>query len=260
MLPKSTPAHNRKNLGGQVFGALTVLSYQATKKKTSHWLCRCECGRESIVCGTRLRSGKTKSCGCLLRKGPKEDLKDRVFGRLTVIVLSERPVGAKEHGHYWMCRCSCGETKPVNHHRLIHNSVRSCGCALREGRGPGKAAENAVLLAYRKSAASREIPYLLDDNEFRRLVRRDCHYCGCGPTNVKSAKSFNGQFHYNGIDRIDNSKGYEATNVVPCCRDCNIAKRTMGYKEFLAWVERVYRHIVAPEKSKPKAAGALRLF
>jgi hypothetical protein len=35
--------------------------------KTTHgngWLCRCECGTERIIYGAKLRSGRTRSCGC----------------------------------------------------------------------------------------------------------------------------------------------------------------------------------------------------
>ena len=31
------------------------------------WLCKCDCGKEVIVQGAHLRSGKTKSCGCYQR-------------------------------------------------------------------------------------------------------------------------------------------------------------------------------------------------
>ena len=38
-----------------------------------------------------------------------------------------------------------------------------------------------------------------------------------------------------GLDRIDNSKGYEMDNVVPCCFLCNRAKNRMSYAEFIEW-------------------------
>lgn len=30
-----------------------------------NWLCRCDCGAEAVVPTSRLRRGKTRSCGCL---------------------------------------------------------------------------------------------------------------------------------------------------------------------------------------------------
>lgn len=51
------------DLTGQVFGRWSVVSYAG--KGTSKWNVRCECGTEAIVTGGNLKSGKTKSCGCL---------------------------------------------------------------------------------------------------------------------------------------------------------------------------------------------------
>ena len=58
-----------KTLVGQTFHRLTVIKRDlriATKVWT--WVCQCECGNTSTVRGTSLRSGHTKSCGCLHRE------------------------------------------------------------------------------------------------------------------------------------------------------------------------------------------------
>ena len=39
------------------------------------WYCDCTCGNRTLVKGTQLRSGKTKSCGCLMREKASENLK-----------------------------------------------------------------------------------------------------------------------------------------------------------------------------------------
>jgi len=53
---------------GQIFGDLTVISYKGlTTHRTKNygtWFCNCQCGNTSIVTTSRLKSGKTKSCGC----------------------------------------------------------------------------------------------------------------------------------------------------------------------------------------------------
>jgi hypothetical protein len=62
------PAHNRRNLFGQKFGKLTVLSYSGRRKPNNKcegsWLCQCECGKQTIVNTYNLINGHTKSCGC----------------------------------------------------------------------------------------------------------------------------------------------------------------------------------------------------
>ena len=54
---------------GNKYGLLIVLS-RAEHPTTDHstdafWLCQCECGNQIVVSGSRLRSGNTKSCGCI---------------------------------------------------------------------------------------------------------------------------------------------------------------------------------------------------
>jgi hypothetical protein len=57
-----------------------------------------------------------------------------------------------------------------------------------------------------------------------------------------------GNYTYNGLDRVNNSKGYTRTNVVPCCIICNNAKRTLSLSEFLEWIGQVYEHSILNKK------------
>lgn len=54
------------DLTGKQFYRLQVLCRSKNKYgKESRWNCLCECGNFCVVDGQKLRSGKTKSCGCL---------------------------------------------------------------------------------------------------------------------------------------------------------------------------------------------------
>lgn len=44
---------------------ITVLKLDDDKPKYINWICQCECGKIFSTRGTAIRSGKTKSCGCL---------------------------------------------------------------------------------------------------------------------------------------------------------------------------------------------------
>lgn len=57
----------KENLTGQLFGRLTVIepSDPIGKRKRTAWLCNCSCGNNSIILSERLKSGDTRSCGCL---------------------------------------------------------------------------------------------------------------------------------------------------------------------------------------------------
>lgn len=57
-----------KDETGNVYGRLTVLERvfpNANNGKQAVWKCRCICGREVNVLGIYLRSGNSRSCGCL---------------------------------------------------------------------------------------------------------------------------------------------------------------------------------------------------
>lgn len=51
---------------GSTFGRLTVIKRAPNYKAgATRWVCKCSCGKEIITYGSNLRTGKTKSCGCL---------------------------------------------------------------------------------------------------------------------------------------------------------------------------------------------------
>lgn len=74
------PRYRHKDLVGQKFGMLTVISFDEIRylsdlKKTSkphlYWNCKCECGRIKNIEGGHLISGHTISCGCVKSCGEK---------------------------------------------------------------------------------------------------------------------------------------------------------------------------------------------
>ncbi|MCF8012566.1 MAG: hypothetical protein K9L56_14950 [Clostridiales bacterium] len=50
---------------GDVYERLTIIKELKKKNYNRQFLCRCECGKETIVDSSKLLSGNTKSCGCL---------------------------------------------------------------------------------------------------------------------------------------------------------------------------------------------------
>lgn len=57
------------DLTGRKFNRLTVIE-KAGNDKYGHpkWKCICDCGNETIVLASQLRTGNTKSCGCLVKE------------------------------------------------------------------------------------------------------------------------------------------------------------------------------------------------
>lgn len=61
---------------------------------------------------------------------------------------------------------------------------------------------------------NRNIKFMLGKDEFNHIKTKPCYLCGVENTDE----------HYNGIDRINNSKEYTTENCKPCCGHCNFMK------------------------------------
>lgn len=59
------------DLTGQRFGRLVVIERAQNASSGAAWLCQCTCGAHAIVSSNMLRTGRTKSCGCLAREATK---------------------------------------------------------------------------------------------------------------------------------------------------------------------------------------------
>lgn len=133
-IPKMTARKGpvAEDLTGQVFGNLTVLEKAESKSGRTQWKCRCTCGKETVVSARNLKSGKTKSCGCMqyVRKCRETDLTGQRFGRL----VAQYATGKKtnRYSKMWHCRCDCGEEIDVPEDGLIYGNWKSCGCLKRE--------------------------------------------------------------------------------------------------------------------------------
>ena len=57
------------DLTGRTFGLLTVTDRAGSNDRhEAMWSARCQCGAHTVVKGTLLTSGQTRSCGCLRRQ------------------------------------------------------------------------------------------------------------------------------------------------------------------------------------------------
>lgn len=56
------------DLKGQKFGKLKVVEFYEKTPKQTKWLCECECGNQCVVYSAHLKSGHTKSCGCISKE------------------------------------------------------------------------------------------------------------------------------------------------------------------------------------------------
>jgi hypothetical protein len=57
------------NLAGRTFGSWSVVSRGENNGTITRWVCRCDCGTESLVQAEHLRESNSTNCGCQ-RVGP----------------------------------------------------------------------------------------------------------------------------------------------------------------------------------------------
>lgn len=132
----------------------------------------------------------------------------------------------------WLCRCICGQEREVATGNLRNGFSSKCReCVSADGYS---AAFNDLFARYRQSAKQRNIEFDLNKALANLMFRLPCNYCGTPPSQIwQRPQIFKSLVVYSGIDRVDSSKGYISTNIVPCCKRCNIAKRNFTQADFI---------------------------
>lgn len=156
--------------------------------------------------------------------GKLMDLSGMVFGNLTVL---ERTGATKNYQAIWKCQCECGNTTEVRSTHLTHGHTKSCGCKQGYRLQAGEAGFNNVYSNYVRNARVAGREFSITKEQARILFSGNCYYCQTPPSNVMNRNN-NGDFVYNGIDRVDNSIGYTIENCVSCCANCNYLKKNVS--------------------------------
>jgi len=185
---------------------------------------------------------------------PRVDITSQKFGRLVAL----HDVGSEKRERVWECICECGQFKTAMVSQLKNGRVKSCGClrselASKRAKGNiagvnklpvGEANLSNVIAGYKRGARKRNLEFALTRGQFKGLTQQNCFYCGARPSNSANSPESNGIFIYNGIDRIDNDKGYIVDNCVSCCYICNQWKRAYTQQEFLTRVKLIYENLL----------------
>lgn len=239
-----------EDLTGTRFGKLVVAKRAGVDKwGSTRWLCKCDCGRNiyrsrSYFFAKEGRKFPISSCGCAYKHFIKRDLTGQRFGRW--VVLRHDNKTDNRGRHFWLCRCDCGNEKVIGGHFLYGNKSRSCGCLSDEvklrGLLPGETGFKRLFYAYKKSAKQRKLEFNLSEEDFKLIVTGNCHYCGDPPSNKIGHYSKHSFFTYNGIDRINNLKGYEKRNVLTSCWKCNRMKNILGKDDFLEQCRKICKY------------------
>jgi hypothetical protein len=280
-LQKETVSKRFNDISGQRFGKLIAMKRIGNNKRGQvQWLCKCDCGKETIVKSNSLVRGSTKSCGCLKKemvgKSRLIDLTGKRFGKLVVVERVKQPDNKKNVSTYWLCQCDCGNTRIVSRASLLRctSACKECSNKNRGWFGRkieeinseelnkkevfypkpsirkeyGYSSMHQLYLSYKAGAKNRGFEFKLNEDEFKKITSSKCFYCGCLPNRVKKNGTNYGEYNFNGIDRIDSDKGYTIDNCIPCCTTCNFMKRKMPMQEFLSCIIQIYNHLFSDKK------------
>lgn len=185
----------------------------------------------------------------------KEAVLNKKFTKLYVYGVETGP----DNRLLVLCQCDCGKPVKLNASKVKSGQNKSCGCLFIEhknsfladrsrGKQPahtkpiGEAAMNYVYKNYKASAKKRNLSFEIEKCDFSRLTKENCHYCELQPSTIMKgedkSRRLNGDYIYNGLDRVDSSKGYALTNIVTCCENCNKLKSNLvSYEEFIEFIK-----------------------
>lgn len=168
------------------------------------------------------------------------------FGLLTVIkelsIEEKKSLNLKSKSVRYLCSCECGGNTTTTGVKLRSGHTKTCGCS-RNSPNPN-ARFLAIYQTYKIRANKKKIDFSLNENSFKELITNNCHYCNEPPNNLSKLKlkTYLEPFYYNGIDRVDSSKGYVLNNCVPCCEQCNRMKLDWTQEEFLKQIEAIVNY------------------
>jgi hypothetical protein len=110
----------------------------------------------------------------------------------------------------------CEESRPVRERNYKEESFKN---------------KNVAWNHYVKGATQRKLDFKLTKTQFNELIIQECFYC-----------NYHKSGEVNGIDRIDNDKGYIIENVVTCCQTCNSLKGASHPQEFIDKIIAIYNY------------------
>lgn len=216
------------------------------------WECICDCGNKLLVFGGHLKQGDKKSCGCSHQNKSLdiESLLGQTIHNLKILSFSGYREYVDTKNRFsrqatFNCECTnCGKLiSSLGIRNINRENQNHCTC-FKEKQKELRNEEiciNKIFSQYQKNAKIRNHEFLLTKEEFIPFLKMPCYYCGKEPSNYKTRKLKQGTYiyKYSGLDRKENTIGYQISNVVSCCKLCNTIKGTLSYDLWTQHLENI---------------------
>ena len=189
-----------------------------------------------------------------------KDLTGMKFGKWTVIGKGNVYYwNGKINSYKWECKCECGNIQHIPSGRL--RAGRTIGCkpcfkARQKDRRYYTIYERLFYQRVTNNLNNRtnrglRISVSIDAQQYYEIAKNNCHYCNAEPVEYspyKEKESERDVIYVNGVDRMDNTKGYEIGNCVPCCYSCNSMKMDMTVNDFKNKINKLYEFFIKKDK------------
>lgn len=179
------------------------------------------------------------------------------INRLTAInYVYTKIYGKSNYHYYWKFKCNCGNELIIDKNSVLKELTQSCGCYHKEKSSENMSEINSrnsisievqafgrLFNVYTHNARKRNLDFSLSKEQFKEIINKNCYYCNIIPKQKARDKKQKGYILYNGIDRIENNRGYFLDNCIPCCGICNRMKMGMSFKDFITHIRNINNNI-----------------
>lgn len=157
---------------------------------------------------------------------------NKKFGNIYILDIKSARCTAK---------CDCGTVFIINKNTISERTKlnkhiacsHTCKTIIKERKNSAK---KQLFKSYQRNAIKRGHEFNIPVEEFNKIIKLNCFYCNRKPSNQSDFLDNGEYLKYSGIDRVNNKKGYIASNIVPCCSVCNISKSRLSQKEWIEWI------------------------
>lgn len=172
--------------------------------------------------------------------GKEVNLEGTTHFKLTVVKKLKR---IRRSTFTYECICECGK-KVIAQCKSGRIMRKACvSCSIRKKPKPRTRQLvvdkfSTLRHRYKKGAVDRNYLFELNREQFEKIIQEPCYYCG---SHLQSKQMYNKRemVYYTGIDRVDNSIGYNVENCVACCKECNNTKKAVSK----AIIEKAYHFL-----------------